>query len=564
MDQLEARVLLGGDHPNLDLPLTPASGTLITLDAGTGEGTDTGTIGTSGDQDLFRFTAVATDFVRVWADTVNAAGSTLNSRVEVYTLDGPPPIASGSNNGKLTAGTFVDGWAGFVAEAGKTYFVAVMSDVLNGGLGSTGDYILRIDGKSEGAIAPDPTTGEGTAAGNITLTGSDQVIVVTAGDGDLFDSLATFNANADAAQFDSRLDVYDSTGAPVFFNSETGHLSNAFGVAKSTPGAVYYVRLRSDEFDPADQLSKGSYLLKVDFAATPVAIDPVTRQGSDLNGALASTADSALYSFVAQGSGRGIITVVGLPIPPLADPAIRLYDSTGQAVAFNKLYGAAEIQTKLNGGQTYFVVVEAFDDPVPNGGLFGIWLETNHTFDSDIPVDDHANAPDFGDATPLVWGPAALLLDADGNPVGDRSYVTTAFGRGRIQGATDSDLFQFVPPMDMLGGYGGDDGNEDLALYVGGAGTFTLNGTVGENYDPFQQDFLAILDAPGREGGTQKWWNAAGGLNGVVRALTAFDPDGDQGPQLPMMIAAGEFTFAGGPLNGVAANRIAAYAFDPL
>lgn len=564
MDQLEGRVLLGGDHPSLDLPLTPASGTLITLDGGTGEGNDTGTIGTNGDQDLFRFTAVGDDFIRVWADTVNANGSTLNSRVEVYTIDGPPPIASGSTNGKLTAGTFKDGWAGFVGQAGTTYYVAVMSDVLNGDVGSTGDYILRIDGKSEGAITPDPDTGEGTAGGNITLTGSDQVLVVTAGGTGAFDSLATFNANADAAQFDSRLDVYDSTGKALVGNSETGHLSNAFCVTKSTPGQVFYVRVRSDEFDPADQLSKGQYLLKIDFSATPVPLDPVLRQGSDQNGALASTADSALYSFKAEGTGRGIITVVGLPIPPLADPALRLYDSNGTAIAFNKLYGAAEIQTALTGGQTYFVVVEAFDDPLPAGGLFGIWVEANHTYNSDIPVDDHANVPDFGNATPLVWGPASLLLDADGNPVGDRSYVTNAVGSGRIQGATDTDLFQFVPPMDMLSGYAGDDGNEDLALYVGGSGTFTLNGTVDPNYSPFQQDFMAILDAPGRQQGTQKWWNAAGGLNGIVRALVAFDPDGAQGPLPPMMIAGGEFTFAGGPLNGVPASRIAAYAYDPL
>lgn len=576
LDQLEGRILLGGDHPDLILPLTPTSGTLITLNGGTGEGSDTGTIGTNGDRDLFRFTAVADDFVRVWADTVNP-GSTLNSRVEVYTIDGPPPIASGSNNGKLTGGDFMDGWAGFVAESGKTYYVLVMSDVLNGGLGATGNYELRIDGKSEGAVALDldpnsPTYGFGQLAGNITTTGGDQVFTVTADSADAFDSLATFNANAVDADLDTRLDLYDATGKLVAANSESGHLSNAFATFKSAPGALFYVRIRSDEFDIASPTAEGAFLLKVDLAAKPIPLDPVVRRGSDLTGALATTQDSEVYSFKAEGTGRAIITIRGLPIPPLNDPALRVYDSTGKAIAFNKLYGAAEVQITLVGGQTYFLVVEAFDDPVFFGGLFGTWIESDHTFDSAQPVDDHADTPDFDNATPLVWGPAYLFPDrADpNNPVADHSYVTDAIGNGRIQGPSDTDLFSFVPQMDMLGGYGGDDGNQDAALYVGGAGEFTLSGTKPPpDYDPVLQNFLAILDAPGRVSGTQKWWNAASpnpqvgppdlGLNGAVRAMTVYDPDGG-GPLRPYLVAGGDFTMAG----GLPANHIARWVINPL
>ena len=32
MEQLEARILLGGDHPSFDLPLSPTSGTEIVID----------------------------------------------------------------------------------------------------------------------------------------------------------------------------------------------------------------------------------------------------------------------------------------------------------------------------------------------------------------------------------------------------------------------------------------------------------------------------------------------------------------------------------------------------
>jgi hypothetical protein len=574
LDRLEGRILLGGDHPDFDLPLTPASGTLITLNGGNGEGSDTGTIGTNGDQDLFRFTAVADDFVRVWADTVNAA-SALNSRVEVYTLDGPPPIASGSTNGNLTGGTFLDGWAGFVAEAGQTYFVVVMSDVVNGGAGSTGDYILRVDGLSEGAVTIDtdpnsPTFGFGQQAGSIATVGSDRVYTVTAGSDPGFLSLATFIGAATATDFDTRLDIYDSTGTLVTANSESGNLSNAFATAISEQDKLFYVRVRSDEFTIGEPTAQGPFTLKVDLAATAVTIDPVIRRGQNTDGELATTQDSALYSFLSQGSGRAIITVVGLPIPPLADPALRIYDDTGKAVAFNKLFGAAEVQITLEGGRTYYAVVEAFDDPVPAGGLFGIWFEANHTFDSAIPVDDHVDTPApgtfdevrraFEQATPLLWGQAELLLDADGNPISDHSYIVNALGSGRIQGAGDTDLFSFVPQMDMLGGYGGDDGNEDAALYVGGAGTFTLHGTVGEDYEAFEQDFLAILDAPGRSTPPdQKWWNAGLGVNGTIRAMTVFDPD-NEGPERAMLIVAGEFTEAG----GASANRIAAWVFDPF
>src|SRR5689334_9106571 len=55
MENLEQRVLLAGDHPSLPHPFDPNVGDPITLNATTGEGTINGTIGTVGDDDLFRF-----------------------------------------------------------------------------------------------------------------------------------------------------------------------------------------------------------------------------------------------------------------------------------------------------------------------------------------------------------------------------------------------------------------------------------------------------------------------------------------------------------------------------
>ena len=149
MEQLEARILLGGDHPSFDLPLDAMSGTEIVIDGVTGEGDEDGIIeDVTPDlsDDLFRFVAPQDDFVTVWADTINGGGSTLDSRVEVYGIDGTL-ISAGSSQGQLTEGFFDDGWTSFIAEAGETYFVVVRSDVDNAGQLSTG--MVRFNAKAD-------------------------------------------------------------------------------------------------------------------------------------------------------------------------------------------------------------------------------------------------------------------------------------------------------------------------------------------------------------------------------------------------------------------------------
>lgn len=473
LDQLENRILLGGDHPSFSLPLTPTSGTLIEIDPVTGVGTlpgglpVTGTIDPAGDDDLFRFTAPANDFVTVWADTVNATGSTLNSRVEVYNISGTV-VASGSSQGTLTGGTFTDGWAGFVAEAGTQYFVRVRSD-LPVGPGSTGNYIVRVDAITE-TLTLNAMTGNGNITGSITIAGNDIVYRMTIPSGAGFESLAAIGG-AQFGTLDPRVDVYNSAGVHIVGDSQSGRLNDAFLAFRSRPEATFYVRLRGDQFMPSHMASTGDAVVVAQTNALTIAMDPVTRLG--FGGGVAGGQIFNTHRFQAQGTGLAIITMVGVPLPPLADPALRLYNDEGTLIAFNDDYigTAAEIQIRLDGGRTYFIVAEGFD--VANAGSYQIGVESVHTFDIVDDVDDHVDLPDLtGDpddirrqfelATPMVFhdvlgistGPIPAYDPA--SPI-DHSRMIVANATGRIHAAGDTDLFMFVPPVDMLGMYRGRD-----------------------------------------------------------------------------------------------------------
>src|SRR5690606_33451692 len=111
--------------------------------------------------------------------------SQLDSRVEVYRLYGSL-VVSGSSQGRLTSGTFDDGWAGFVAEPGELYFVRVMSDQSMGPR-ATGAYEIRINTLSEEFSVqenPTPPPGEprygyGDVEDELTLVGGDKMYEVT-------------------------------------------------------------------------------------------------------------------------------------------------------------------------------------------------------------------------------------------------------------------------------------------------------------------------------------------------------------------------------------------------
>ncbi len=581
-ETLENRVLLGGDHPSFELPLTPMSGTFI--DVMSGSASDSGIIEDTTPElsdDLFRFVAPADDFVRIWADTVNP-GSSLDSRVEVYNLAGQL-LASGSSQGTLTAGTFTDGWAGFVAEENETYFVRVMSDQMTGAA-AVGQYEIRIDTLSESLTVqtnPTPPPGQprygfGSADGQLTLVGGDVVYKLTVPSAAAFDSLATFYATNPTSVFDPRVDIYDAQGRLIKGDSETGRLNAAFLAAPSAPDKVFYIRVRGDEFDLARSQSTGEFTIKADTRAIPIEMDPITRRGIG-TGALPDGYDTRLFTFEAQGTGLTIITVRGIPLPPLLDPAIRLYNEQGALLGFDRI--GAELQIQLQAGERYYVVVEEFD--LGAGGVFAAWIESNHTV-GEVPgtepetIDDHVSIPEgfdpdnpteedrriFEQATPIVWQapdfiyraeppiPGVIFPFQDINPIADRSYTVTGQGTGRIFRADDTDLFQFVPPVDMLGTYGGNNDDSDTPLFIGGAGSFTLKTTSGPpDYDPRTENFLSVWEA-------MDYWELQAGVTGTVRAMIEFDWGGDE----PALVIAGEFTSA----NYTPMSFITAWWFNPM
>ena len=602
MEQLEARILLGGDHPSFELPLTPTSGTEIVLDGMTGEGSVDGVIeGVTPDvaDDLFRFVAPGNDFVTVWADTVNVAGgSDLDSRVEVYDIDGAL-VAQGSSQGQLTQGFFTDGWAGFVAEAGETYFVRVLSDADNTGQTTTGGYTIRVDGisntdliiQTDPMAVPPPRFGTGSALGSIDIAGDDAVYRVQAGSDGAFNSLASFYAALQPlppSDLDTRVDVYNEQGQFIKGDSLTGRLQSGFAVVESEADAVFYVRVRGDRFDPALTTSTGSFTLKAEMVATEIEIDPVTRRGSIFDG-IDGAFDTRIYRFTTQGSGLTFAGATGAGLPPLPEPALRLYNTDATLRGFSDQAGLADLQIQLPTNSEFFIIIETFDNPA--GGGYNVFIESNHTFIPTQDIDDHVDRPTgedpagedlefepdegftnagqydfirrtFDQATPLRWSDPflftrtftdpAMMFDPVVNPVVDRGFVQQAQGTGRLHAGGDTDLFQFTVPLDMLGEYPGN--NDDLgdALFAGGQGSFVIGGVDSDTGAPLTRDFLGIWDA-------QNWWPVRAGVDMTVHAMTTweFDPDADIGGTA--LIIGGEFGFA----DFQAAPFIAAYAYDP-
>lgn len=553
----------------------------------------------------------ATDFVTVLADTLTNPdgtnlGSTLDTYVEVYraatgsdpagsVVNGYFRITTGANNGVLSSSNNTptpDGWAGFVGTAGTTYYIRVRANPtpLAAGRTATGGYTLRVDTVSldynidTAAPMPDPpdpaadTFGEGSQAGEVFFRQDDLVYRITTPDDAQFESLATVGAIADDANLlDTHVDVYsngNSNGVVSTLASDiqAGRLTNAFTTFRANGNTTYFIRVRSDELG-AGRPATGQFSLAVDMAALPIAVDQTTRLSNpDRSDAVAPLigsnapggTSSRVYQFVAQGTGISFITVVGTPgipftavrnpgppgaYPPLTDPAVHLYNESGTQIAFNDDTNGftPQLQVSLTGGQRYFVVVEGFDRAEDGG--FAVFIEADYTFTS---VDDHVNTTptnilNLTNATPIVFGPAQFPADADGNGQLDGNWFQTGTSRGRIYNTGDTDVFQFVPPINMLNTYAGGDNNMGTALYVGG------------NFGSADRVNANNLETGGRGApnvavwDSDDWWNAGpgiedfglanGAIDGPIRSFVKWDPDGAGTAFNEVLIAGGQFTF---------------------
>ncbi len=490
-ERLEDRVLLSDADPNFSQVFGPQAltPTPITINAGTGVGTSPAgsghsTIDVAGDDDVFAFTAPANaNFVTIWGDALNA-GSTLDSRVEVYTgtVGGSATlIASGSSQGALTSGTLTDGWTSFIATPNTQYFVVVKSDNASGA-GSLGDYILRVDAIATAFPTLDPTAGDASIGGSVTIRGGDTVYKVVTGSNAAFNGVGTILVQSTVfTDLDPRVDVYNAQGQRIAFDSDSGNLTDSYLAMPTAANTTYYLRIRSDEFlpDSNQHPSLGTYTVIFDGIGRSTVVDPVTRLGTTGTRSVATQKDIDFFRFQAQGTGLSFITVnIGIPFG-MPDSAVRLYDGTGAQIGFNELTGPfSRLQIQLVGGQTYFCVVENFDGT--GGGLYIGELEAHHTYVPAEPVDDHQTTPNynagsppafgtqayidlqrqFEEATPIIWSapqdattPGFPGLPAVATP--DHSSVIVGTATGRIHAPGDTDLFQFVVPVDMLGAFGG-------------------------------------------------------------------------------------------------------------
>lgn len=616
MEQLENRVLLDGDHQGLPAPWTPGQGTLITLDTASaatnklrGRGTANGTIAANDAGDLFRFVIPATpgrtrEFVSVLADTIGP-NSTLDNRIEIYDNAGLL-VASGANNGSLSTGLggslAPDGWVGFEGNVGDTYYVRVRADsTIATGRTNTGNYRVLIDASVlDLTLNTDPNIGRVGDGGQLAQIGFRQEDIVyrvqTRANANA-DSLAIFKANSlDNTLLNPHIDVYGSQANQStlrgFLRQDTdaGRLSDSFLTIRSAESQTYYVRVRGDDLRApmSGGASIGNAVVSVQTEATLLAVDPQTRLGqtqpdvvtpigAPFPPAMPPTVPpqgggTLLYTFTAQGTGVGIISVLAVPvgmIPPLTQPAVRIFNSAGQSVDFNKGNGFAQLVVPVQGGETYFLVIEDFDNPA-DGGV-QVLVEAQHTFDANQPVDDHIDTPpvnslDWNLATPIRFGAPAQYVDAFNNPLDDRGWVQNGIASGRLFGGNDTDLFQFTAPVSNLGQFAGDDGNQGVALYVGG--NFLTAGNDRRTGNPVTRSNAAIWDA-----GT--WWHSGlarqddpnnadpmvtidGPFNGPVFAYTTWDPDGS-GPILPVLVAGGSFD----RLNDQPAQNLAFRVFNP-
>ncbi len=456
------------------------------------------------------------------------------------------------------------------------------------------------------------------------FSGDDIVYAITSGSGSFFDSIAGVSVAADDTDFDPRLEIFDDAGGDIVQDSQAGFLTDPFAWFRAEPETTYYIRVRSDEFgDPAEDQSAGRYFLKVDLASEEIVIDPVTRRGVtgepvrttnpdnpfDVNTTpfFRTSSDFNIFRFESKGFGLSFETAISLPFQGLHDLQLTLVDEDGNTLSFvDDLVGTTpEIREVLEGGKTYFLIAGGFDDEhpgwspdTPNDSWtsepFQINVEAHHNLNQsdDFAIDDHPNTPDplsltleerkrlFEQATPLIFSEPFATLDGDGNPVRDRGYRQSINIQGRIWDVDpvngrgdDTDLFQFVPPVDMLGQYGGDNDDVGAALFVGGK----FSGAEQETEPvPVNSPGIALWDAFD--------WFAVGPRPTLVNPYGIFDnpdtPD-TSGPEVyalfqttldlgtglgpqPALVVGGDFnvTYAS-PLGPRTVQNLAVWAYHP-
>ncbi|MCC7387359.1 MAG: hypothetical protein IT431_01180 [Phycisphaerales bacterium] len=461
LELLESRVLLS------DPGSTFGDAQELVLD-GNGQATYDDKLPDTSDIDMYTFTMSSPDFVTILADAVNA-GDDYDDRVDtqltVYDYNGNV-VGTSRDSGTLTGGTPIDAWLGFVPTAAhrnsSNEYVFYVRVTAQGAAqnGAEGLYTIRVDGEST-VLTDDETDAEQDVTGTLSRPLQDIVYKLETGSDSDYGSVATAAAYADADELDPRIDVYDAEGNLVIGDSQSGRLTNALAVFRSEQDTTFYFRVRADEFAPT-RPTTGDYTMTLDMIGSTIDLDPVTRIGY-VAGDQAGENITELYKITPLATGLTIISVEGYQtiFPALTDPAITLYDDSGEFIAFSdRFFGESpQIAAQLEGGRAYYAMVDGFE--IAARSTFHILVEANHTYDEGV-IDDHADSQNFEYATPIVWSDWQVGED---NVLGwgeltDHPLVSIGAFTGRIHNGADSDLFVFVPPVDMLGAYGGNIGME--------------------------------------------------------------------------------------------------------
>ena len=454
-EALEPRILLSGDHPGFDDVFGPTNAppTVITIDMN-GDGAGFGTIGdvANDDGDFFQFTATQDGFVSILGQTF-ADG--LDTALELYSTDGTKLSGDteGLDNGTTARGLAPDGWLGFVAEMGETYYIRVIGESA-----TTGAYALRVHTANQ-TLTINSSTGIARTGSDtndeqeIASLQSDIIYSFTTPDLEKFDSIGSilagnivFGDDGDGYiggggnykdPLDTRVELYDAEGNLIGADSESGHLSDGFLVTRFERNTTYYVRVRSDavvdtvEFDSDinanDNVAAGFFELRVQAAGTDFPLDDVTKIGvrlrdvldpSNTIGAelLRDQHSAQIFTFEALGTGSTIINFMSYfqPVPGAIvrgwDPKIALYEygsltpiaTNDSAVSFDT-FDRAEIVADLQGGTKYFLLADGFDgllqgvtatprDYAAAEMNYLLVIESNATIDRSDPdqqIDDH-------------------------------------------------------------------------------------------------------------------------------------------------------------------------------
>jgi hypothetical protein len=348
----------------------------------------------------------------------------------------------------------------------------------------------------------------GTGPVNTRLRQDEIVYRWTAPNEARFNTLVTVNAHSTeetvlSQRLDTHLDIYDQAGNLILSDQQSGRINDAALAFRATAGQTYYIRVRSDEVTTANnQLATGPFYLIFDAQPTNIAADKISRRflydGVFLpfDGSSATPSPTMVepifntesISFISEGTGLAIIDATGTfpapivpfagqPLNPLFNGAISLYDDLGQRVAFaDDVVGTDPLlRVQLVGGRRYYLVVDGFE--LNAGQIYSLFGEV--TITTTPTNDDHPDQVltpsalarrNASEATALPWSDPFPTFDADGNVVRDRGLRVTAVGEGRIEpSTTDTDLFQFTPPADMLLDYNGNNNDAGTSLFAGGA-----------------------------------------------------------------------------------------------